>query len=139
MGMDPGRHHRRHHLSRAQRKAVRVVQILAILLCAAAITDFSYMAYRTSDCFTGSPGSDVSGPTPRVAVNSSECQVEIARRDRHMRFDGLAVLLAIALFGGAGVALSRARPSTKRLVLGSEAVALVLILVYSLLWIFSWH
>lgn len=138
--MYQGRHHRHHHLSRAERKAVRAVQILAILLCVAAIADFAYMAYSTGDCFTGGSGSNVSDEAgPRVALDSGDCRVEIARRDLHMRFDGLAVLLAVALFLGSGVALSKARHSTKKAILGAEAVAVVLILTYSLLWIYSWH
>ena len=139
--MHQGRHHRHrhHHLSRAERKAVRVVEILAILLCVAAIADFAWMAYSTKDCFASNYDADSSTPMPRVAVDSGDCRALIASRDIHMRFDGLAVLLAIALFLGSGVALSHARHSTKIAVLGADAVAVVLILAYSLLWIYSWH
>lgn len=137
--MHKGRHHRHHHLSRAERKAVRVVQILAILLCMVAIADFAYMAYQTSDCFTDNADPITAEAAPRVAVDSGDCRAEITRRDSHMRFDGLGVLLTVALLLGSGVALSHLRHGTKKLVLGAEAAVVVLIVAYSLLWIYSWH
>ena len=42
-----------HRRTRALTKAIaRVAQVLAIVLCVAAVADFAYSAYQASDCFT---------------------------------------------------------------------------------------
>lgn len=105
----------------------------------AAAADFTYFAYRSSDCFVDNPDPLTQESTPRAAVPSGDCQVEIARRDTHMRRDALAVLLAVAVLIGASVTLSDAHRRTKRIALGIEAVVLVLVLAYSLLLVYGWH
>lgn len=127
----------RHKQSRT-RKTARIVRVLAILLCVAAIADFSYYAFLSKGCF--SADSDTSGNAlPRVAVASDECRELIPLRDTHFRLDALGALLAVALLIGTGVVLSNLHRSTKRLLLGVEAAVLVLTLAYSVLWILAWH
>jgi len=128
---------RRHRQGRSGRRLARIVRIVAIAICLAAIGDFVFDAYGTSNCFTNDADPFASAHSPLVAVDSEECRALIAHRDVFMRIDAMAVLLAIALFIGASVVLSHARRSTKRMVLGTEAVVVVLVLAYSMLWIYS--
>ena len=130
------RHHRHNRLAR---RVARIVRLLAIVIVAAGVADFILSAFRSSQCFTDMPDPQAQGVTTRVAVESEECRVEIARRDSHSRVDALAVLLAVALLVGAGVELSNAHRRTRRLVLGVEVAVLVLLLAYGALLMYGWH
>ena len=131
-----GRVSRRKHRS-LRKIAARIVQVLAILLCVAAAADFVYNASLATDCFTDNIDQFAQGEKTRVGVDSEDCRVKIMRRDNHLRVDALAALLSVGLAIGATVVLSSAHRRTRRLILTTEAVVLVLTLAYSLLWIYA--
>jgi hypothetical protein len=106
-------------------------------MCLAAVAEFTYSAFRSSDCFV--PGQNPSDDlrAPREAIDSPECAAEIARRDTHSRMDAAIALLGLFVLAGATVQRSDAHRSTKRLVLTIEAAAVVLAIVYTVLLSFA--
>jgi hypothetical protein len=115
------------------------VRLLAILVMLAAVSDFAYSAYRAKDCFVPNPDPLAPSISPQVGLESGDCRAQIARRDMHMRGDGLAALVAIVLLVHASVTLSNARRSTRRLMMVFEVIGLLLAVLYSVLLVYAWE
>jgi hypothetical protein len=132
--MGPPRHHHKRSLSW---RIARWFQVLAIVMCLAAAADFTYSAFRSSDCFAPGQNSEDGLSEPRDAITSPECAAEIARRDTHFQVDAAIALLGLAILAGATVRRSDAHRRTKRLVITVEVAVVVLAIVYGALLSFA--
>ncbi|HEY4899217.1 MAG TPA: hypothetical protein VIH91_00210 [Terriglobales bacterium] len=102
----------RHKTRRRKRIALRVVFILALIVCGLAVSDFAYNAYRRTDCLTGGEF-DQSGIKIPAPVPSDVCIAELADRDERLRLDATIAAVAVAFLLGSTV-LSRRMKSHRR-------------------------
>ncbi|HZD32139.1 MAG TPA: hypothetical protein VE779_10815 [Candidatus Angelobacter sp.] len=124
---------RHHHHNRKARRIARILRIVAIVIMGSGVATFAYNAYWQSVC--SDKNSDLVTSVPFIRPDKASC-VSLWNVESYLRLSALAVLVAIAMIIGASVTLSDARRNTKRLALSIEVVVLLLIVAYSLLWMF---
>ena len=128
--MGHGTHRKRRSLTRTM---ARIVLVLAAVTLGIAILHFSYTAYESGQCYTGSAGLFSTEPPPREPIDSDDCRQILASSDEHQRTDAAIAVLAVVLMTGAAVRLSKASRRTRRLVLVAEIAVVTLGVVYTVL------
>jgi hypothetical protein len=108
----------------------RLLLLLVISVCVASIIDFGYRAYQKAYSSDVSPISDFIGRSTRLGAGSFEYGYD----DVYMAADAIIALLALPVVLGTSVKLSKIPRRRKRLVLGTEAVVVTLLVVAALQW-----
>ena len=122
---------------RRRRRGKRLLLLLAILVCVASIIDFANTAYQRTNYFVFS-----SYPDPLTGQSRTDPEgnpgyrgyIELFLAPR-MQLDAAVALLASAVVLGTSIKLAKIHHRRKRLLLGTEAVVLTVLVVAGLQYI----
>ena len=103
----------RHRARRKMKIAARIALVLAFVIWVLAIADFAFNAYKRTDCYTDGKPNEWGLRMP-VATSTDECRAEINRREKFLRLDFAAAVLAAPFLIASTVISRRVRRHRRR-------------------------